>query len=64
MSKFLKFILIIILIFTTNCNNSSEKQISIIEEKDLDLPNVFISWKSLSWPTNIKVAVEHATVPE
>jgi outer membrane protein assembly factor BamD len=37
MSKFLKFILIIILIFTTNCNNSSEKQISIIEEKDLDL---------------------------
>ena len=37
MSKFLKFILIITLIFLTNCNNNSEKQVSVIEEKDLDL---------------------------
>ena len=37
MSKFLKFILIITLIFLTNCNNSSEKKVSVIEEKDLDL---------------------------
>ena len=37
MSKFLKFILIITLIFVTNCNNNSEKQVSVIEEKDLDL---------------------------
>ena len=37
MSKFLKFILIINLIFLTNCNNNSEKQVSVIEEKDLDL---------------------------
>ena len=37
MSKFLKFILIINLIFFTNCNNNSEKQVSVIEEKDLDL---------------------------
>ena len=37
MSKFLKFILIITLIFITNCNNNSKKQISVIEEKDLDL---------------------------
>ncbi len=37
MSKFLKFILIITLIFLTNCNNNSEKQVSVIEEKNLDL---------------------------
>ena len=37
MNKFLKFILIITLIFLTNCNNNSEKQVSVIEEKDLDL---------------------------
>ena len=37
MSKFLKFILIITLIFIANCKNNSEKQISVIEEKDLDL---------------------------
>jgi len=37
MSKFLKFILIISLIFITNCKNNSEKQVSVIEEKDLDL---------------------------
>ena len=36
MSKFLKFILIITLIFITNCSNDSKKQISVIEEKDLD----------------------------
>jgi outer membrane protein assembly factor BamD len=36
MNKFLKFILIIILIFVTNCKNNSEKQVSIIEERDLD----------------------------
>jgi len=37
MNKFLKFILIIILIFVTNCKNNSEKQVSIIEERGLDL---------------------------
>ena len=37
MNKFLKFILIITLTFLTNCNNNSEKQVSVIEEKDLDL---------------------------
>ena len=37
MSKFLKFILIITLIFITNCNNNSQKEVSVIEEKDLDL---------------------------
>ena len=37
MSKFLKFILIITLILITNCKNNSEKQVSVIEEKDLDL---------------------------
>ena len=37
MSKFLKFILIIALIFITNCNNNSQKEVSVIEEKDLDL---------------------------
>ena len=37
MSKFLKFILIITLIFLTNCNNNSEKKVSVIEEKNLDL---------------------------
>ena len=37
MSKFLKFILIINLIFLTNCNNNSEKKVSVIEQKDLDL---------------------------
>jgi len=37
MSKFLKFILIIALIFITNCNNNSEKKVSVIEEKNLDL---------------------------
>ena len=36
MSNFLKFILIITLIFITNCSNDSKKQISVIEEKDLD----------------------------
>jgi outer membrane protein assembly factor BamD len=37
MNKFLKFILIIILIFVTNCKNNSEKQVSTIEERSLDL---------------------------
>ena len=37
MNKFLKFILIIILIFVTNCKNNSEKQVSTIEERGLDL---------------------------
>ncbi len=37
MSKFLKFILIIALIFTTNCNNNSKKDVSVLEEKELDL---------------------------
>ncbi len=37
MSKIVKFILISILIFLPNCKNNSEKEISIIEEKDLDL---------------------------
>ncbi len=37
MSKFLKFILIITLILITNCKNNSEKKVSVIEEKDLDL---------------------------
>ena len=42
MSKFLKFILIITLIFITNCNNNSQKEVSVIEEKDLDLQ--MIDW--------------------
>ena len=37
MSKIVKFILISILIFLPNCKNNSEKEISVIEEKDLDL---------------------------
>ena len=37
MSKFLKFILFIIIILTTNCSNNSEKQVSVVEEKNLDL---------------------------
>ncbi len=37
MCKFLRFILIITLIFLTNCNNNSEKKVSVIEEKNLDL---------------------------
>ena len=37
MSKFLKFILIITLIFINNCSNNSEKKVLVIEEKNLDL---------------------------
>ena len=37
MSKFLKFILFITIILTTNCSNNSEKKVSVIEEKNLDL---------------------------
>ena len=37
MKFFLKLILILVFILTSSCKNNSDKEISIIEEKDLDL---------------------------